>query len=148
MAEMENGDPTNWFNGNAAHDYQAMLGNLIPYLNVSRDCNEANKKGCFKTNETYKFLQGTSNPTLLLDDSGYSIMLADGTSIHTVLSTFHASCNWSNSTTNLALKNSCGAWYVDINGFKSPNQLGRDTFMFYLTKYGVMPTGSKKETES
>jgi hypothetical protein len=35
---------------------------------------------------------------------------------------------------------------VDLNGFKKPNQLGRDTFYFFLTKYGVVPMGIKDDT--
>jgi prepilin-type N-terminal cleavage/methylation domain-containing protein len=35
----------------------------------------------------------------------------------------------------------CGAVIVDINGFKAPNQAGRDIFMFNITQIGIFPNG-------
>jgi hypothetical protein len=35
---------------------------------------------------------------------------------------------------------------VDINGRKKPNKWGRDVFIFHITKYGVIPAGTKEET--
>jgi len=39
---------------------------------------------------------------------------------------------------------SCGNILVDVNGFKGPNIMGRDLFMFHLTKNGkVVPSGAE-----
>ena len=32
--------------------------------------------------------------------------------------------------------------YVDINGDKGPNTVGKDFFSFYITKYGRVPAGT------
>lgn len=44
-----------------------------------------------------------------------------------------------------ALDNICGEYIVDVNGYKGPNQYGKDTFIFYLTKFGIIPAGSPLE---
>ena len=44
------------------------------------------------------------------------------------------------------LKHVCGEVFVDINGPKPPNATGKDVFIFYFTKYGVLPAGTKDET--
>ncbi len=45
------------------------------------------------------------------------------------------------------LQNICGQIFVDVNGLKSPNTVGKDIFMFYYSKDGsVIPIGTKNET--
>lgn len=36
--------------------------------------------------------------------------------------------------------------YIDINGQKAPNTIGRDLFLFYLTNKNIMPAGTEHET--
>lgn len=43
------------------------------------------------------------------------------------------------------LKNICGGLHVDINGSKGPNTFGKDFFLFYVTKYGIIPAGSSSD---
>ena len=35
---------------------------------------------------------------------------------------------------------------VDVNARQNPNTYGRDVFVFYWTKYGIVPVGSVEET--
>ena len=74
------------------------------------------------------------------------MVLADGTMIlgATILS---PQCN-RNLGTSTALQNICGEFFVDVNGKKGPNATGKDVFMFYYTKYGVTPVGTKEETNA
>lgn len=39
-------------------------------------------------------------------------------------------------------KPTCGHMYVDINGFKKPNTLGKDIFMYWIIDDGVVPGGT------
>ena len=48
--------------------------------------------------------------------------------------------------TSKYLKNVCGDIKVDINGPQGPNILGHDVFVFYYTKYGLIPIGLPEET--
>ena len=44
------------------------------------------------------------------------------------------------------LKSGCGWVFVDVNGQNKPNQIGRDGFYFWISKYGVIPMGTEAET--
>ncbi len=46
---------------------------------------------------------------------------------------------------NNALKSVCFEIMVDVNAQQKPNTYGRDIFVFYWTKYGIIPTGSESE---
>lgn len=140
MAEMENGDPINWFTG-AGIDVQnrtAVLGTIIPYLKVSKNCNTSGQDGCF---ETHRLLSGGAWGA---GPYGYSLVLDDGMDLQGWLYAPVCNDDYTN-TNNLALNHVCAYYFVDINGFKGPNQLGKDTFLFYLTKYGIIPSGLKDE---
>lgn len=47
--------------------------------------------------------------------------------------------------TSQPLQNICGDLIVDLNGPEKPNIFGIDTFMFYLTKQGIIPAGLKED---
>lgn len=72
------------------------------------------------------------------------MVLADGTMILgvTILS---PTCEAKHGTSEV-LQNVCGEFFVDVNGKRHPNTLGKDVFIFYYTKYGVIPAGTKEET--
>ena len=142
LAVNENGSPENWFG--LGDDRGAMVSNLKPYLNVLKDCSAPNATGCFKENESYKNLDATNIG--IVDNWGRSLLLVDGSSIHAA-GVLWADCTSAFSTgSTAALASICGYYYVDVNGFKSPNIMGKDTFFFYLTKYGILPAGSDVET--
>lgn len=52
------------------------------------------------------------------------------------------------STCNANGEGICGVYWVDINGFKNPNEYGYDTFAFYLTRNGIVPAGTQKDSYS
>jgi hypothetical protein len=45
-----------------------------------------------------------------------------------------------------ALSSVCGSIFVDVNGAKPPNVLGKDLFSFYLTTKGIIPRGTAQQT--
>ena len=71
-------------------------------------------------------------------------VFADG-SVIVGTTVFNATCNGVRGTSE-NLKHICGEVFVDINGPKPPNATGKDVFIFYFTKYGVLPAGTKDET--
>ena len=71
-------------------------------------------------------------------------VFADG-SVIVETTVFNATCNGVRGTSE-NLKHICGEVFVDINGPKPPNATGKDVFIFYFTKYGVLPAGTKDET--
>lgn len=140
MATTENGTPDNW--GLAASSVDAVAGAqsivnpIIPYLKIIKKCD--NSSGCFPT-ESYKYLK--NDPWTAFNPST-SAILADG-SILTGWS--YGGCGISHGATPL-LEATCGEYFVDVNGFKKPNQLGVDVFYFYLTKNGIVPVGTPQES--
>jgi len=74
------------------------------------------------------------------------MLLADGSTINAFWIT-RPECN-GNFGNTVALKNSCGEVFYDVNGTKPPNATGKDVFWFVLTKYGLVPGGLAEETGS
>lgn len=144
LAENDNGTPDNW--GFSVANQRPYLEKMVPYLNVSKDCLDGSK-GCFPKGVMYKLLypdgDDSMNAQVYDDSTSPKLALADGTSIIGFMSS--SSCTDPRGSTPV-LSNVCGYLVVDINGYKNPNQHGKDTFYFYLTKYGVFPTGSAQDS--
>ena len=128
--------------GTLAGAFSSNVDMATKYCNIL-DCNKTcgTGTGCFST-DTYKNLDGSNYMSMDSRTDGSKVVLSDGTSIW-----FYSigNCNSDHSfgvDTTSPLYNTCGEIMVDINGFKSPNQWGRDMFMFWITKTGIYPFGS------
>lgn len=141
MAEQDQGDPTNW--GLTIPISKSMMKILIPYLKISKDCSSVTK-GCFP-DVTYYMLHSSTPNFLKIDGWGSNVVLADGTLLAAGGGNESTTCAAVNGT-GQQYSNVCGTFLVDVNGFKTPNRLGVDLFMFYLTKYGIVPAGGVQET--
>ena len=97
-------------------------------------------------NNIAKYLNHTK-----IDQENYMLYLNNGV----IISSFFvdkfgtgnggASCETQYGTTK-DLKQGCASIYVDVNGSKEPNKMGKDIFLFYLTKYTVIPAGTRYDT--
>ena len=116
--------------------YVTALNRFITKLNVIKNCgNGSSGQHCFP--DYYELLNG--NPYVLFEAA--TAILADGSSI--VMIDNAGGCdNHVSVTSSNPLYNTCGSIYIDINGYKSPNQLGRDLFFFRITRTGVIPYGA------
>lgn len=142
-AQVDNSTPDTWDWG-AAYSFASndkIMSILAPYLKIIKRCGA--QGGCF-SGDTYKTLNknvswwGPNN-------SGYgysSAQLPNGLAFW--IFTQGNGCTTNRGTTK-ELGSVCGYAGVDLNGFKKPNQLGRDIFYFYLTKYNVIPMGTKDD---
>ncbi|MDD3593346.1 MAG: type II secretion system protein [Candidatus Gastranaerophilales bacterium] len=129
LAEIENGDPTNW-NGDWKH--------LFKNINIIEECGTT-KQGCFGSS-TYKSLSGNVYATAV-EPSGatnYKYLTNDNVGISFSTNFRANNCQGSYTVNGLPY---CVWLNVDINGSKPPNQWGVDTFVFYLTKQGIFPLG-------
>ena len=121
---------------------QQVWNALEPYFKVVKDCgNIPNQGGCFPPGVVYKQLNGLDYS--MLDDWDYvKVALSDGTLMLVV--DVGGNCTESQSRTgNTPLANNCANLYIDINGKKGPNQIGRDLFAWMVTKSGIVyPFGS------
>ena len=113
-----------------AGDDLEMMEKFGKYLKYQKTCGR--NKGCFP-NVTYKSVTGNGY-NKWEDDTTYRsrAILTDGTLI---MFNFNALRNNSD--------NFYAQIYVDINGFKGPNQLGRDFFYFYISPEKIVPGGAK-----
>lgn len=145
LAVQTNGTPDSWnitSTGDATSE-ENIFNALSPYLKVTKNCK--NGKGCFPPNITYKPLHGSGGSITDDNTDNYKFQLADGSSWF--IYSFSNSCNNQVGST-LALQSMCANITIDINGFNSPNQWGKDIFQFYLTKYGIIPVGTQQETNT
>lgn len=114
-----------------AGDDLEMMEKFGKYLKYQKTCGR--NKGCFP-NVTYKSVTGNGYNKWEDDTTDRSrAILTDGTLIM-----FNKSAMWRNEGNYLYAQ-----IYVDINGFKGPNQLGRDFFYFYINPEKIVPAGAK-----
>ena len=115
-----------------AGDDLEMMEKFGKYLKYQKTCGR--NKGCFP-NVTYKSVTGNGYSKWEDDTTDRSrAILTDGTLIM-----FNKSAMWGGNEGNY----SYAQIYVDINGFKGPNQLGRDFFYFYINPEKIVPAGAK-----
>lgn len=146
MAVTEDGTPDAWFTlSNSDDDNQVMIEELAKYLKVVKKCSQSGEKGCFPANRMYLNLNKTNYG--ILDNDGYAIQLSNG-----MFLSAGGSSGVGSPTCALApgaskqLQNWCASFLIDINGYKEPNQYGKDLFSFYITKNGLVPTGISDDT--
>ena len=115
---------------------------IKPELKVLKECED--KAGCWHKGTT-KTLSGKGSGTIR-DSIGigsgiFIFKLADGTNIsiddYTPTQLKPIGSNYNKSTY---------AFWVDANGDKRPNTIGRDIFLFILTDRGLVPAGSDDDT--
>lgn len=138
----DNGTPDTWNLVDDKDGSMPMIDKLTPYLNIVKSCNDYTPtQDCFPSG-LYTCLHAPDIFDFNVSFPG--AQLADGTLIAAMVS--DPDCpTWPHGN-NVLLNNLCGRYFVDINGFKSPNQFGKDTFGFYLTKGGIVPMGIKEES--
>lgn len=141
LAVQENGTPDSWGLTNDTAGSVTLINTLTQYLKTTKTCIDGDYTGCFP-NVNYKLLGGGDAGNLNTIAIGKAT-LSDGTLI---VPQFHSITCGSNRGTTTALSTVCASLFIDINGFKNPNQLGVDYFRFYLTKNGIIPGGLPDET--
>lgn len=115
-----------------AGDDLEMMEKFGKYLKYQKTCGR--NKGCFP-NVTYKSVTGNGYSKWEDDTTDRSrAILTDGTLIM-----FNKSAMWGGNEGNYLY----AQIYVDINGFKGPNQLGRDFFYFYINPEKIVPAGAR-----
>ena len=115
-----------------AGDDLEMMEKFGKYLKYQKTCGR--NKGCFP-NVTYKSVTGNGYNKWEDDTTDRSrAILTDGTLIM-----FNKSAMWGGNEGNYLY----AQIYVDINGCKGPNQLGRDFFYFYISPEKIVPAGAK-----
>lgn len=142
MAVMENGTPDNWgIKGMSDPDgAENLLNILATQLKLTKNCGR--QKGCWPSGG-YLYLKGGVYEDYESSTRNARAILVDGSRILILVHNADCSANYG---TSKALQNTCGEIKVDTNGDKGPNQWGVDHFFFWVTKDGIIPSGSQQET--
>ena len=141
MAESENGPISDWnMVDGSCESMDEIVSFYTPYLKILKDCKQS--KGCWATT-TIKGLSGTTNRlnefSGSFDCAKHSIALNDGTYIVFDIYGSFSDLGIENDFPNS--NNTTMVFFVDLNGAKNPNVVGKDIFTFALTKHGIVPAG-------
>ncbi|MFA6989081.1 MAG: hypothetical protein WC197_03330, partial [Candidatus Gastranaerophilaceae bacterium] len=101
-------------------------------------------------NKLYKNLNGVDWGGTNFRINGWSTILTnDGMAYAFVLSSTNCTDNSASLDPTVPIYNLCGGIYIDINGpNKGPSLMGRDLFVFYVTKTGIYPVGAYPDVQS
>lgn len=103
------------------------------YLKYLKDCSNVVSNGCWPAGTVS--LDGTASsfdnfPGLLLTNGMSMLFYIDSTSC--------TSNDWFTTQNN-----ECGWVLIDVNGFKKPNIIGKDSFAFFIDEGRITPWGQK-----
>ena len=120
MAQNDNGELYTWGITKDADGLNLVSSNLKPYLKIIEDCGVGEKSDCAPgDNGKFEDLVGNKRSESFSSDDYYTFRLNDGTAVALRITN---ACN--NLDTN------CVEFYIDTNGKKYPNTLGKDIFYF------------------
>ena len=126
MAQNDNGELYTWGITKDADGLNLVSSNLKTYLKIIEDCGVGEKSDCAPgDNGKFKDLTGKKRTEDFSSSDYYSFRLNDGTAVAIQLKT-KAEC--------ISSESSCMNFYIDTNGKKYPNTLGKD--IFYFDGYG------------
>lgn len=105
---------------------------IVKYLKVSENCELSSDQNCWadKTYLNYDGTPSTSDTNRNSKDTQYKFTTIDGMSFsiqHSGDPNCGTMLGWQNNLTQV-----CGWLYVDVNGLKGPNYMGRDVYKFYI----------------
>ena len=118
-------------------DHDCFAEKLAQQLKINKLCHSNNSDNDNCWSYTGLFSGAKNRP---------HIILADGR----LLQIYHTDAKCSEMINHSQYKDKtliCASTYVDINGLKSPNELGKDIFAFVITNGSVIPLGSPTITK-
>lgn len=112
------------------------------YLKVIKKCDKAVTDGCFASGS--KYLNGTDtqvgsvgiNDTYM--DSWPAVVLSNGASI--LFRHHYSDCHY-DAGAGVIPPAQCGWMYIDVNGHKKPNVVGKDIYNAGIMSEGIVPKG-------
>ena len=140
LAEDEYGDMSGW---NVKIDYseddaKEIAKVLKQYLKISLDCGTNDVNGYCTPAKRYIKLNGADHGQYHNNKLYYKIALLNGSSV------------WWSSASQSSYKNyeKVATFFIDVNGPKLPNQMGRDLFIFPYEKGSLRPNGAPGHSEA
>lgn len=123
----------------ADNNDNCMRNLYAPYLSYTKSCNENSSWGnCWHNGlSEFWYMDGTAIPSGWTNAAG--LILNNGAFVRFIW--ISSQCN------NVSIGISrCGSIYVDVNGFKKPNRVGKDIFGTIIQYNGIKPRGISGDT--
>ena len=138
----EYGEPNTWSTSRAPEEYDKFLNNLSKNLKVAKTCKATQpSEECFAKGFTTVSLANIEHNDYM---EGHSkLITTDGTMISITVNS--PTCEWSSWYGAGPSNNICGGLHIAINGQKDKQILGKDVFLFYVTKNGIIPAGDARD---
>ncbi len=135
LAEEEYGDMTGW---NVKMEYSeadavAIAKVLKQFLKLALDCGTMDENGMCSPKVRYKLLSGVEHSGNYYDNKKYyKVVLLNGSAI------------WWRSAQQDEYRNHdrVAVFWIDLNGDKAPNQVGRDLFLYDYERGAFRPQGA------
>ncbi len=107
-------------------------------LSTLKVCGMSTNEDCFAKSGYKSFGNNSAIWNYNVSSNQFKLRLNDSMSV-----AFYVwGTSYSNYGDTESLSQVIGLTTVDINGDKGPNVFGKDTFSFYITKYGIFPYGT------
>ena len=119
---------------------QRFTDRMTEFMKISKNCGTEGS-GCF-ADKAYPDFDGddADDPSSWADEP--MVLLADGIALDFYIEDNSCALNWG-ATSDSPVAKSCGIIYVDIDGPKGANIVGKDYFNFLVTSTGIYPEGGK-----
>lgn len=106
------------------------------YLSYLKSCPQGTNVfvNCWHDVNITKSLSGLSLNSTALDEG--AMILSNGTLLNFSDFRYAHNCD---------IDDHCGCIYVDVNGFKGPNSIGKDVFTIHVLKNGIKPYGTEDD---
>jgi prepilin-type N-terminal cleavage/methylation domain-containing protein len=143
-----NGDYLDWNYQHSSSFTEEVFNNLKPHLNIAKVCGHKYiNDECWQTtkakNGSYaRFFSETGHSGF---GETYSFILSDGTAVLMDMWA-DSSVNDLGITKNIISTGNNIVLFIDVNGPKKPNIVGKDVFAFALTSRGLTPAGADNKS--
>lgn len=128
-------------NGGSDCSRNRLANHFLSYMNFIQKCEAGSQpgpNGCWHDANTWYWLYGTKTSSNYSDHA--RAVLSNGSLI--MFRLWDPMCNDSNVPTN----DNCAMIHVDVNGWKTPNTVGKDIYGMWLLRNGkILPFGSKND---
>ena len=139
LAEDEYGDFAGWNlkMDTSEEDAIEIAKVLRQFLKFATDCGTDDVNGKCAPNVTYRNLMGGNHMSYHRAKNYYKVTLFNGSSVW-----------WRTSNEAAHLQGKDATFFIDLNGHQSPNQVGRDLFVFNYEKGSLRPVGAPGHSDA
>ena len=139
LAEEEYGDFSGWNlkMDTSEEDAIEISKVLRQFLKFATDCGTDDVEGKCAPTVIYRNLKGSNHQSYHRAKNYYKVMLNNGSSVW-----------WRSSGQSAYQQGKDATFFIDLNGHQSPNQVGRDLFVFNYEKGSLRPVGAPGYSDS